>query len=331
MCSDPGTICGLASGAPFSTCLDCGAPGQPCCATNGCTGGGCCVVEIVDGFSKPACTNAGAACTVSSGGTCGASVAAPGSCGSCGALSQPCCEVVNGKTANRIYGCTAPNTYCTVQSTTGTCEACGAAGQPCCVSGGTGKGAPFGAGCDRGLQCITRSFTSQCEAVTIACDEKSCAAGTHCNAWTGRCDPDGSPLPPPGLDNGEPCTSDTMCRSTGGVGESLVPACLSDNGRFPGGYCVSYCNVPPDGFWSSDVLARSNCPVGSICLPAASMPAGEPFGACVRECRSDDDCRVAEGYYCRRQIGYQGHIFSNGYCAPEHCVSRGCASIRCGC
>ena len=52
-----------------------------------------------------------------------------------------------------------------------------------------------------------------------------------------------------------------MCRSAGGIGESLVPKCLTEVERYKGGYCVSYCNAPSEGFWASDVLARSNCPI----------------------------------------------------------------------
>jgi hypothetical protein len=113
----------------------------------------------------------------------------------------------------------------------------------------------------------------------------------------------------------------------------LIPACFTSGSAWTAGYCLAYCNAPQGGFWSSDTLARSNCPAGSICLPFAQIPSGERFGACVRECSADADCRTADGYYCRRAFGVAGAgpMFTNGYCAPTHCRTRGCAGLQCGC
>jgi len=325
-CSEPGTVCAVAPGMSLA-CLACGAPGQPCCAGNACRNGGCCVRQPSDAGDQSICTASGGACPVSTAGTCSASQSTPASCGACGALGQPCCA------ASGVGVCTAPNTYCLSSSSSspeGTCAACGGEGQPCCGpdSSASSRAARFGI-CNPGLHC-PQAVSATCQVLPIGCAQASCGAGSHCNAWAGRCEPDGSPSPPPGRDNGEPCASDADCRSATGVGMSVVPACSRTDGEWPGGYCLSYCNVPPGGFWTNP-LSRSNCPVGSICLPSFQHPFGERYGACARECRSDSDCRVAEGYYCRRNFRFTGPVFSNGYCAPVHCRSRGCPSLKCGC
>jgi hypothetical protein len=322
-CSEPGTTC--TEGGPVgSTCVKCGEPGGPCCAGNACSNGGCCVLQQVAGRDHYLCTGSGAACPLVAPATCGSSPVTPASCGTCGSAGQPCCAVAGDR-----HVCTAPRTYCRANSAGAICEACGAEGQPCCPhdgSIGTGFG---GAGvCNPGLFCPEK-LAATCQVLPIGCDDGSCPAGTRCDAWAGRCEP-ASTTPPPGRDNGEPCSADADCRSATGVGAPLVPACTRLDGRWEGGYCLSYCNEPRGGFWTNP-LSRSNCPAGSVCLPVFQHPAGEPYGGCVRECRSDSDCRVAEGYYCRRKFTSLGPTFSNGYCAPLHCRSRGCASLKCGC
>jgi hypothetical protein len=322
-CSEPTTACAAAPGTLTYTCVRCGGPGEPCCAGNTCSNGGCCVTERLDGGDHSLCTASGAACPLATPATCGSTPAMPASCGACGSVGQPCCAGTPD-----LQVCTAPNTYCTAQSPGATCAACGAEGQPCCSHGisiGTGS---LGV-CNAGLHCPETS-PATCQVLPIGCSDASCAAGTRCNAWSGRCEPDGGLFPPPGRDNGEPCSDDSDCRSATGVGAALVPACDRSDGRWMGGYCLSYCNMPPGGFWTNP-LSRSNCPAGSVCLPAFQLPHGEKYGGCARECRTDSDCRVAEGYYCRRTFSYKGPTFSNGYCAPIHCQSRGCASLKCGC
>jgi len=324
-CSQPTTACAKAPGALADACIPCGGPGEPCCARNTCGNGGCCVTERRDGSEYAFCTGAGAACPLPTPATCGSTPAAPASCGACGSLGQPCCTGARG-----IQVCTAPSTYCPDPLSGGTCAACGAQGQPCCLHGssaGTGNGS-LGV-CNAGLYCPDGAAAT-CQSLPVGCSDASCAAGTRCNAWSGRCEPDGGPSPPPGRDNGEPCADDADCRSATGVGAAYVPACTRTDGRWMGGYCLSYCNIPAGGFWTNP-LSRSDCPVGSVCLPVFQFSRGEQFGGCARECHSDSDCRVAEGYYCRRTFWYKGPTFSNGYCAPVHCQSRGCPSLKCGC
>jgi len=168
----------------------------------------------------------------------------------------------------------------------------------------------------------------------IACSDTSCAVGERCNSWTGRCQPAAAPFPPPGGDVGAACVGDSDCRSAGGLGAATIGVGVCESpgaGRWPGGYCRSYCNLCPDStsVWDVASLGRSNCPQGAVCLPVFYAQGGG-YGACMRECRVDSDCRTSEGYYCRRTIG--SRTYPNGYCAPAHCQSRGCpASYECFC
>ena len=65
--------------------MPCGVPGNPCCGSNTCENGGCCV------YTK--CIAAGTSCTAPGGMVLPGTCSAGGSCGSCGGLSQPCCEL----------------------------------------------------------------------------------------------------------------------------------------------------------------------------------------------------------------------------------------------
>jgi hypothetical protein len=143
---------------------------------------------------------------------------------------------------------------------------------------------------------------------------------------------------PEGSGIGEPCAEPSDCRSADSPYAELFPtSCIvtAVNG-WPGGYCTDFCELPDDPF-APPALVRSNCPEGAVCLPRSQGPNPEPdeeIGACFDECASDADCRVDDGYYCRRTFWRpSGEItFSNGYCAPNHCQSRGCPfSFVCGC
>src|SRR5579872_2477730 len=108
---DDATVMGDAATMPA-----CGSAGQVCCSGDTCSAGGCCV------DSK--CVAAGDACAHALG-TCAA-----GSCGSCGAVGQPCCQE-----ASSTPECTAPGTLCDFANTK-KCVACGHEGEPCCDYGG---------------------------------------------------------------------------------------------------------------------------------------------------------------------------------------------------
>lgn len=112
----PAPLCGSSQDkCGNGICVPCGVAGNPCCANNTCENGGCCV------YTK--CIASGATCTAPNGMSLGGACSATGVCGSCGGLSQPCCEI-----PGPACVCTAPNTF----SVQGTCQACGGAGQPCC-------------------------------------------------------------------------------------------------------------------------------------------------------------------------------------------------------
>lgn len=142
----------------------------------------------------------------------------------------------------------------------------------------------------------------------------------------------------PDSDIGEPCDAISDCRAAGGSEE--VPACLSaetwPNGTaWQNGYCAAACAAPPpiqDGV----ALGRGDCPPDALCTPLSPEPGAGVYegGICLRACSSDADCRVDEGYFCRRSWGVAGTPVDtpNGVCMAWHCRSRGCpSSAICGC
>jgi hypothetical protein len=161
----------------------------------------------------------------------------------------------------------------------------------------------------------------------VTCGGKRCAANERCNAWTRVCQSLEVPYPPPGQDNGGPCTTEADCRS---AGSSLPgrPLCITQNSA---DFCVSYCELPPDVDVAT-TFVRSDCPEGSVCLPSSLLTqSDESVGTCVPECQSDSTCRTGDGYYCRTTYINPARTFTNGYCAPDHCKSRGCHGFVCGC
>ena len=53
----------------------------------------------------------------------------------------------------------------------------------------------------------------------------------------------------------------------------------------PGGYCANLCEL------------SGACEPGSVCITIPTFP---PVPVCMRSCRGDTDCRVAEGYSCNQ-------------------------------
>ena len=148
--------------------------------------------------------------------------------------------------------------------------------------------------------------------------------------------PDREPLPEVRW-VGKPCAELEDCPSGNGPLSSLPPtACIRGPNSWPGGYCTEFCPLPADPY-QLPRLQRSDCPLGAVCLPRAPFVASnEGVGACVAECSSDADCRTEEGYFCRKsfpRIDAAAPLnFDNGYCAPPHCMSRGCSvGISCEC
>jgi hypothetical protein len=173
------------------------------------------------------------------------------------------------------------------------------------------------------------------------CDGGRCADDERLNAWTKQCQSLAVAYPPRGGDIGDPCMTEADCRSAGHV--CPIDACIWQGGNgVQGGYCLSPCTLTETPF-GRDRFPQSDCPTGALCLPHPGCVSGSEgsgdcvrTGACVRECQSDSDCRVSDGFYCRRThfdptLGTQ-RMFQNGYCAPAHCESRGCLDhFGCGC
>jgi hypothetical protein len=122
--------------------------------------------------------------------------------------------------------------------------------------------------------------------------------------------------------DGEPCAAEAECAS---AGQTVAPGFTSCDRAWPGGYCRSFC-VAPAAPAAGAPLDAGDCPRGSACLPTYRATG---VGLCLRACTADSDCRVAEGYYCRRD--FAGVSTSTGVCAPPHCKSRGCAGGDCSC
>jgi hypothetical protein len=130
-----------------------------------------------------------------------------------------------------------------------------------------------------------------------------------------------------GQDVGESCMqtgTTNNCRSG-----DCVPA-QNSNGAYTGwnnGYCTANCTLPPgwnrSTWWPGTRLPRGNCPEGSICFPDGDVGIAERDpGTCYRECRSDADCRVSEGYTCRRTFtrgNNRPYTWENGICVPTPC------------
>lgn len=158
----------------------------------------------------------------------------------------------------------------------------------------------------------------------VSCTSMPCGPGERRNAWTQLCESLAVPYPPPGQDNGGLCTADADCRSAA-VTMPFRQSCNRTNG---GDFCVSPCTLPAE--WGvADTFGCSDCPAGSVCFPTSVRTSMDGLGTCVRECHADSDCRTADGYYCRRT--FEGRTYTNGYCAPAHCRTRGCLGYQCYC
>jgi hypothetical protein len=156
----------------------CGLPGQPCCARNTCSGGGCCLFDH--------CVAPGAACGHGLEGTC-----ANGACGACGGAGQACCA---GAT------CTAPGVICQG----GACVTCGQrAGDPCCDDGSCSAPGTF---CDRYWSNLCESCGHPKEPCCPVggCAGGVCCAGNTCSGPKFACVACG--------DEGQPCCGGA-CRS----------------------------------------------------------------------------------------------------------------------
>ena len=212
------------------------------------------------------------------------------------------------------YGCEAGDWSCNVELGTG----------PNCSNGLDDDG-------DGTVDCEDPNCATDPPCRPLPCIAGECAGDEICEPYTGRCVPSESPAPSGG-DIGSACETDTDCRTGGHLrGPPRGPACATE---WPGGYCMGGCSFC-ESSWDGPQLPRRECPRGSVCLPGDQF-SDQGSGACVQECQSDEDCRVDDewtSYFCRRSFFVDGdwREYTNGYCAPPHCESRGCTGFVCGC
>ncbi len=170
----------------------CGLPEQPCCPGDACGAGGCCVDQI--------CVGAGQSCGHSLGACSG------GSCGSCGALGQPCCPEYLSNDCSAVpdagacAGCTQVGTMCSNETGGGTCIACGAPGQECCTYACLGQYST----------CL--SFTDDAGKYESSCSLECGGAGQPC-CQNDACKDDGCCLAGPA---GPVCAVSPTCGCTAG-------------------------------------------------------------------------------------------------------------------
>jgi hypothetical protein len=175
--------------------------------------------------------------------------------------------------------------------------------------------------CLNGLDCGRNAYTCEGEyppsggrCIGICGSDADCGADAECDEASGRCVAVGTP-PRSGGSYGASCDGDADCATglcLGGPGSSLE-----------GGYCVSYC-ILPAGYNSNDLFAGDTLPSGAcgddaVCFPAINTQAEGDLGACFDGCQTNADCRVGEGYECRRTFGLSSgdsKTFMNGVCLP---------------
>ena len=86
---------------------------------------------------------------------------------------------------------------------------------------------------------------------------------------------------------GDPCTMDDQCNVV--IGGTNEGECVQQ-APFTNGYCsgrVAECSAPGD----------NPCPTGAVCIaPGITQTGGEDY--CIKQCGSNSDCRVGDGYSC---------------------------------
>jgi hypothetical protein len=86
--------------------------------------------------------------------------------------------------------------------------------------------------------------------------------------------------------------------------------------------------------WPTDDFPQGSCPPGNICFPAGDGIAQYDDGICFRACTSNSDCRVNEGYFCRKTFTRgrsTQHTWHNGFCEPIDCLPRPPPAVTMNC
>ena len=203
----------------------------------------------------------------------------PQNCGGCCDSKGTCVKSPNnnnnttcGSVGNTCTDCAAAGSTC--NTTTSTCTGTGAGGGGGGTGGGTGGGGSTCTGCSTpNGTCLPGNTVINCGVNNARC--VACGSGESCT--NGVC-----MTPMSGKTVGSPCANDTECQM-GGLGAMAICklATTSGNGIYSGGYCTLNCRT-------------STCPMGSVCVGAASY--GEADAICWDSCSGATDCRP--GYAC---------------------------------
>jgi hypothetical protein len=237
----------------------CGAPGQPCCADNTCSAGGCCASG---NGNTPRCVASGAACSTSGGGNGG--TCSNGVCSGCGAaLNQPCC-------AGQICG--GANLACTQ----GQCRQCGGMGEPCCA----------GATCGSGFSCNGTTCIACGGPDEPCCEKRSCKNDSCCvrqNNGRDDCLIVGDTCPLSGPGNAGTC----MAGKCSGCGQSGQACCNGNLCDDPAQACIAGkcqgCGGVGQAACQGNLCSGGSCVDSAGTCIAVDTACGQDSGTCTAE------------------------------------------------
>lgn len=187
--------------------------------------------------------------------------------------------------------------------------------------------------CLNGFDCGRGAYTCAGElppsggvCIGVCSRDDQCTPGNLCEPYSGRCYPEGM-VPTAGATTGQPCRSDSACRS-GLCAEEVTEAGVPTGNV--GGSCVSNCILPTgynsNSFFDGSSLPNGSCVGGAVCFPTNSFSEGD-LGVCLAECHGDGDCRP--GYACGNAFNTASGTpatFDNGVCLPIDCSRAACPS-----